>query len=152
MKYSELADLIENTEEFLFFLKTNPKAVELPSFYFYNVEYVTEYHKDENGYKDYSVVDEFRTHSKMRRIAKALRNAKKNYNGDSFSLSKTFGESPWRPGSITIAFQTTRQAVCRKVVKEVKEIPEEIVPSKVIPARTEEVVEWVCDDPLLAAK
>jgi hypothetical protein len=81
---------------------------------------------------------------KMATAAKAFGKAKKEYTSNWFDLSRNFGP-------IILEFTTSRSNVCRPVVKEVIEHPEEIVPQHVKPARTEEVIEWICDDPLLSA-
>jgi hypothetical protein len=73
---------------------------------------------------------------------------KKSYEGEQFNLQKIF------EGNVGIQYSISREQVCRKVVKEVVEVPATIVPAhvvpeKVIPAHSEEIVEWECD-PLLA--
>ena len=63
----------------------------------------------------------------------------KIYEGTTFKLKVT-------GANFVINYTTTREAVCRRVVKETKEIPEQYIPGRIEPARKEEVVEWVCDD------
>jgi hypothetical protein len=46
---------------------------------------------------------------------------------------------------VTIRLECSRGATCRRVVTGVREIPEERIPAKVIPARTEEQYEWECN-------
>lgn len=41
---------------------------------------------------------------------------------------------------------TYRESACKKVVTGVKEIPSQVIPERIVPARTEEIVEWICDD------
>jgi hypothetical protein len=79
----------------------------------------------------------------MAEAARLLRNAQKVHNSSYFDLRKFYGP-------IKVEFTTMRENVCRRVVVGVEEIPEEIVPARVKPARKEEKVEWVCDEPLLA--
>jgi hypothetical protein len=45
-----------------------------------------------------------------------------------------------------IELSTPREAACRKVVTAVTEVPEKVIPERIVPARTEETVEWVCDE------
>jgi hypothetical protein len=80
--------------------------------------------------------------------AQGARETKKEYAGESFTLRKEFS------GGIQVHYQTTREQVCRKVVKEIIEVPatvepEHIIPERVIPAHTKEIIEWECH-PLLA--
>lgn len=58
--------------------------------------------------------------------------------GSYFTLRRSFGP-------INLDFFITRDKVCRRVVVDTIEHPE-----KVVPAHTEEVVDWVCDEPILA--
>jgi hypothetical protein len=143
MKYKELEELRQGTRKLLDFFENDPKAIQLPSLSISSYTYVTEYHKDENGWRDYNNPDEFNTRLKMRKLAKALGSARKDYYGDTFQLVKEFGP-------IRLIFQAKRQAVCRKVVTETIEHEAEFVPAHTKDAWTEEKVEWVCDDPLLA--
>lgn len=46
---------------------------------------------------------------------------------------------------VNVTLECDRGATCKKIVKGVEEIPEQIVPQKVIPARTREIVEWECN-------
>jgi len=79
----------------------------------------------------------------MAEAARIFGNAKKVHSSDYFDLRRYFGP-------IKLEFTTARENVCRKVVKETTIIPAEYVPARIKPERTEEVVEWVCDEPLLA--
>lgn len=58
----------------------------------------------------------------------------KRWSGEWFSLSKTFGV-------VTLEINADRSLVCRRVVTGTREVP----------AKTEEVVEWVCEDPAVLA-
>lgn len=78
--------------------------------------------------------------ARMQIVARAMGSARKVYESGYFDLRRTFGP-------ITLEFTTNRENVCRRVVKETIHHPEE---TRVVPARTEEVVEWICDDPILA--
>lgn len=148
MKYQELEDTIANLRSLADWLETNPRAVELPAMDFSAYTTVYEYEKDEEGNKDYTVVDEFSTRARMRGIARSLGSCDKSHFGDSFQLTKKFGEKKYATSTIKLTFSTKRAAVCRKVVKSTK-----IIPAKTIvqPERVEEEVEWVCTDSLLAS-
>lgn len=59
------------------------------------------------------------------------------------------------PGELTLTFAAARENVCTKRVVGTKIVPEYIqqgTPSKVIPAHTEEIIEWDCPESLLKAK
>ena len=143
MKYKELEDLTSGLRELLDYLENDPRGVQLPNLRVSAYTYVTEYLTDENGHRDLENPDEFNTRLKMRTIAKALGKARKSYVGDSFTITREFGP-------ISLTFQARRQAICRKVVTETIEHAAEFVAAHTKEAWTEEKVEWVCDDPLLA--
>lgn len=89
-------------------------------------------------------VDHLRTDSrtakeKLQAAARALGIAQKNYIGDYFCVTKKFGEF------VSMEFTVSRETVCKRVVTGTR-----IVPAVSRPERTEEVVEWICDDPILA--
>lgn len=147
MKYAELDKVIEDTEEFLSWLKVNrEKLVTLPQFGYYGLSstsYVNEYETDENGYKDYQKYDESASRSKLASIARVLGSCEKKYDSINFTLVKKFGST------FTLKFVTNRESVCRKVVKSTKLVQKREfvdVPGQYV---TEEEVEWICDDPLL---
>lgn len=71
-------------------------------------------------------------------IARALGRAEKDHSGDYLHLVKPFGP-------IRLRYFTDRAKVCRRVVTGVRHVAETL-----LPARNEEIVEWVCDEPLLA--
>jgi hypothetical protein len=80
--------------------------------------------------------------------AQGARETKKEYSGEQFVLVKEFS------GDLQVRFSITREQVCRKVVREIIEVPETIepeqtIPARIIPAHTREVIEWQCH-PLLA--
>lgn len=79
----------------------------------------------------------------LRKIARILGSAEKNFTGNYFRLEKKFG----RYG--TLAFEVSRNIVCdRKVVEVIHHEAE----TRQIEAYDEEVVEWVCNDPILSAE
>lgn len=63
--------------------------------------------------------------------------------GSYFTVRRSFGP-------VNLDFFIAREKVCRRVVVDTIEHPERVVPASVVPASVEEVVEWVCDEPLLA--
>lgn len=140
MKYKQHKELIAGLRETADWLENNPRTIALPELTFSSSNYIYEYAKNEHGNTDWSTIDEFTTRLKMRGIAKLLGSSVKDYSAGLFSLRKVFGP-------ITITFNANRAAICRKIVKETKIVPAR---TETYPERTEEVVEWVCDDPLLA--
>jgi hypothetical protein len=80
----------------------------------------------------------------MATVARDCGSAEKKFTDDEFRLTKKFGP-------IELVFYTRRTNVCQRVVVGTKEVPEAKYPERIVPAHTEEVVEWICDEPLLAA-
>ena len=79
------------------------------------------------------------TREKFVEASKALGGRReKIVEGSYFTVRRTFGEG------VHVDVYVARERVCRKVVTGMRDVPE-----TVIPARTEEVVEWVCEDSLL---
>jgi hypothetical protein len=78
------------------------------------------------------------TKDEIARIAR-LCSWEKDFNGEFFSLRKRFG------GELMLDVYTSRDQVCRRVVKGTKTLP-------AVPERTVEDVEWVCDDALLGER
>lgn len=75
--------------------------------------------------------------SALAELARALGKAEKHMTVDLFYITRRFGLHK-------INGTTLRREVCRRVITGTKLIPE-----KVVPAHVEEIVEWVCDEPLL---
>lgn len=73
------------------------------------------------------------------KAARALGKAEKVGEGPYFTVRGTFGP-------VTLDFFTNREKVCRRIVTGTVERAE-----RVIPAGVEEIVDWVCDEPLLGA-
>lgn len=141
MKYREQAQLVKDLRDLADFLE-RPESIALPSLYggtFSASGTVGEWGTKSDG--NYGkIVDESATRANMRQFARIMKPVDKDYSGGTFTLRKKFGK-------LQIAINTDREAVCRMVkTGEVIEHAE-----IVLPARTEEVVEWVCDDPLLAS-
>ena len=87
------------------------------------------------------------TKEEAAKVLLALTPCKKDYSGDLFTLSRSFGH-------VRLKFLFVRSAVCTRRVVRTEEVPEEIIPEKVEPeqviaAHTKEIVEWDCD-PILA--
>lgn len=67
----------------------------------------------------------------------------KNVSEHCFYIIKSFG-------GVELQLIAARQSVCKRVVVGTKEVPETIIPAQpakdqiVVPARTEEIVEWQC--------
>lgn len=75
------------------------------------------------------------------RVATRLGKAVKQYDNDRFRVII-------RTGDFELTYSVAREAVCRRVVTGVKHIEasEELVKTE---AHDEEIVEWICDEPLL---
>lgn len=76
----------------------------------------------------------------LAQLTRELGKVEKIHGDDLFRVRRHFG--PHKIDGVT-----SRTEVCKRVVTGTKQIPEEI-----IPAHEEEIVEWVCDEPLLAVK
>jgi len=79
---------------------------------------------------------------------KALGTCQKEYTESNFYLSREFGP-------IKLTFMFYRSAVCQRRVVGQKQvgtqvIPARITPEEIIPAHTEDIVEWDCEESLLA--
>lgn len=130
MKYKDRDELVSGLRELADFIEK--KGLELPKLDVWASAYISEY--PSKGFTR----DEGRPRKVMRRVAKILAPCEKKHSGTSFSLERSFGP-------IEVTFRTSRAGVCKKVVVGTVHHPEHTVP-----AYTEEKVEWVCDDPLLA--
>jgi hypothetical protein len=77
----------------------------------------------------------------METLARAFGACEKDYTEGFFKLKKGFGE-------IVFTAYASRDQICKRKVVGTREVPETI-----IPARTEEIVEWECfDTPLLKSE
>jgi hypothetical protein len=77
---------------------------------------------------------------------RAIGSFEKSYSGESFYAYKQLGGRK-------LTFSVGREAICRKVVKGTKVVPEHYVAGSegyIEPEKTVEDVEWICDDPILA--
>ncbi len=78
------------------------------------------------------------TKEELADAARAFGKATKKIVGPFFTVVKDFG------GGVTLEAYTGREKVCRKIVTGTREVP-----AQTIPAHTEEIIDWVCDEPLL---
>jgi hypothetical protein len=129
VKYSDQRKMVEGLRELADFIENN---IELPIEYPEIKVTFWVHEREQHSVKE-----------SMAMAARAMGNAAKIYTGSYFDLRKKFGES------VTLEFTSTREGVCRRVVKEVIHHEQELVQAYIKPARDEEVVEWVCDEPLL---
>jgi hypothetical protein len=84
------------------------------------------------------------TLEEVRAITHGTGSWSKSYNDYAVEYLKKFTDAKY--GGVRYVVSLERTKACRKVVTGTKHIPEEIVPEKVIPARDEEIIEWICDD------
>lgn len=90
------------------------------------------------------------TREDLARLARQLGHADKSVDDSYFNLRRSFG------GGVRLRIYSTRSNVCQRVVVNKRHVPEAVVPAKaaepetVIPAHDEEVVEWICDESILA--
>jgi hypothetical protein len=73
--------------------------------------------------------------------AVALGKCEKEHNDTLFSLVRSFGP-------VELKAVAWRHNVCKRVVVGVEQVPQQVIPRKVIPAHEKEIVEWECE-PLL---
>ncbi len=132
MKFSERDELVAGLRELADFLDS-PRGLELPSLAVAATAWPYDYHP-----RTYDRVPGG-AKATMRRAARALGKADKRHEGHFFSLLRKFGP-------VRLELTTSREQVCEKVIIGTKEVPE-----VTYPARTEDVVEWVCSDSLLAS-
>lgn len=82
-------------------------------------------------------------------VLRALKPCRKEYSDNMFDIKRDFG-------AVTLDFVFYRDRVCKARVVGQKEIPEVRepaktieIPEKIIPAHTEDIIEWDCGEPLL---
>lgn len=136
---NENLELVSDLRELADFLASTPGLPKCTLHTVYANGTVGEWGTKADGTWGY-VLDEFQTRTNMREYARMMKPCKKDYVGGSFSLKRSFG-------SIMLQINTKREAICQEI-KTGEVIHHE---EYTIPARTEEVVEWVCNDPLLAS-
>jgi hypothetical protein len=131
MKYSKVKEMVAGLRELADFLEERGHLLPVD----YLSINVHDYIFDDSVYSNRQ--HKMTAQEKMRVLAKALDKAEKHYQGDYFDLRRKFGP-------IQLEFTVSRDKICERVVVGTKEVPE-----RVVPARTEEIVEWVCNDPIL---
>jgi hypothetical protein len=128
MKYKEAVKLAEDLREFADFVEK--RGVELPGDIYISGIYNHLYDDDDSTAQE-----------KAKRVAKILSKGalvEKRHDNYSLDLIRKFGQ-------LKLIYSISREKFCKKVVVETK-----VIPARMIEERTEEVVEWVCDDPVLA--
>lgn len=81
-------------------------------------------------------------------VLRALSPCEKEYAGALFKIKRKIGP-------LTLSYVFMRNTVCTPRVVgtrevEAKHIPERLIPSSFNPAHTEDIIEWECEEPLLA--
>lgn len=132
MKYRDRDELVKSLRDYADFIEE--KGIELPIRY-PNMTQLTwiypEY--DENG----EPIEQSAA-TQMANIARTLGSCKKDWSKDFLDISKNFGV-------VKIQFTVNRKGVCKKNVVDTIQHEE-----RVVPAWTEEVIEWECAPSLLA--
>lgn len=88
------------------------------------------------------------TKEQLLQVAQEAGTIQKDVDDEYFNLLKTFG-------SITIEFYCRREAICRRISKGMKTIPQQVIPARpreVIPEHIVEEFEWECPESLLKGK
>lgn len=134
MKYSHQRELVEGLRAMADFIEEN---IDLPLDMEPEIKLNVWLHDDSTYYdKNPKTARE-----KLREAARVLGKAEKEFSGTYFDLIKKF--SP----CVRIEYTVDREAVCKRVVTGKKIIPAEVIQRK---EREEEIVEWICTDPILA--
>jgi hypothetical protein len=68
---------------------------------------------------------------------------------DLAKFARGFGECKKDFGGIKLRAVAWRKNVCERVVVGTREVPEEIIPARLVPAHMEDIVEWKCPESLL---
>lgn len=128
MKYSEVESTVKDLRAFADFIEQH--GVEIPGDIYISNSYNSLWDDDNSTAKE-----------KAKAVAKILARGglvEKKHDDYDLTLIRSFGK-------IKLKFSIQREKFCKKVVTGTREIP-----AVTYEARTEEVVEWVCDDPVLA--
>jgi hypothetical protein len=134
MTYKEQQELVADLRLLADFYE-RPEAIALPTMYLSEYTNVTKWDWNDDNSKYEPNLEA--TKDKMRKIAKALGNCKKEFDNGSLRLVKNINDR------IRLTYTANREAYCKKVPTG---------KTRVIPAseeRIEEVYEWVCDDPVV---
>lgn len=142
MKYKEQEQLVSDLRELANFFE-RPESIVLP----YPYGMLTSYDSVSVGKWDYSSgrgeykVDVEASTKRIKKITKSIGSCEKNWTSTSLEVIKKLGND------IVLRWYVSREAVCKKVPTGNKIVH----PAQVIPERTEEEYEWVCDDVSLLA-
>ena len=130
MKYAQRDALVSGLRELADFIEA--RGVELPISY-------PDFSMNHYVYPEYSGGEEVQGSAlkKIASAAKAMAPCEKTYGEHYFKIIKKFG-------IVNLGFSTSRGGICTSRVVGQKEIPEQI-----IPARTEDILEWDCAPSLL---
>lgn len=123
MQVKDNAEYVAGLRQLADWYEKNPQ-VELPSWQF--------------------TVYAFDTKENAMLVLRACAPCDKEYDGDMFYIRKQFGK-------IGLNFMFLRQAVCVRRVVGTRDVPEVVIPKKVVPAHVEQIVEWDCV-PVLSAE
>jgi hypothetical protein len=132
MKYREQQEVVADLRALADFYE-RPESIVLPKPYFSEYANVSVYKWDEEERKYKDNIE--KSKERIKKIASSIGSCEKKWESDLLRVVKHVGD-------IRLSWSVTREAVCRKVpTGEVKEVPEQI-----IPARKEEVFDWVCEE------
>lgn len=136
MKYEHQRELVEGLRAMADFIEEN---IELP------VEFEPEVKLNVWLYNDSRYNQDIQHHrtarEKLAVAAKILGKAEKRHLSAYFDLVKKFSKC------VSIEYTIDREMVCKRVVTGKKIVPAETYER---PEREEEIVEWICDEPILA--
>jgi hypothetical protein len=132
MKYKDRDELVADLRELADFLEW--KGHKLPMELWYPKSFGARFYES----------DDVKPIENMKRVAKVLGKAEKHFNLD-FELVRTMSN-----GHVQLRFETQRENVCKKVVVGTEQVPKRRYVD--IPGEFDEkeIVEWQCDEPLLA--
>jgi hypothetical protein len=134
MRYKDRDDMVKGLRDLADLIEEKGLELPIPSSY-----YPTTF-----GFHLYES-DRIPPKENLKRVAKVLGKAEKKYVFDDFRLTKDFGKY------VRLSFATARDQICQKVVTGTKLVPKREVIEIPNQFETEEIVEWVCDEPLLKA-
>ena len=132
MKYKERDALVRDLREAADFFEE--KGVELP----FTVNVTMSAWSPMYERKGYDKLDTRSQKRLLKKAVRAMKPVRKNYSGATLYVKRKFGK-------IELSLMSSREVACRPVPTGNKIIHA----AQVIPARTEDEIEWVCTDPLL---
>jgi hypothetical protein len=134
MRYQDRDTLVNSLREFADFIEKNGVKLPLDK---YDIEMKLNPILYDDG-------DDNTALMQLKRAVKALGKAEKSQDSYYFDVTRKFG-------CIELQFSINREKVCKRIVVGVKEVPQELIPARLVEAHTEEIVEWQCEDSLLRA-